>query len=68
MMRASVGDRIVIVRAGITEPVRDGEIVELGHEDGSPPYVVCWSDTDRTSLVFPGPDARIIHYDHAKRN
>lgn len=37
--------------------VRDGVIVETRGAEGSPPYVVRWSDTGETSLVFPGPDS-----------
>ena len=39
--------------------MRDGRVVELRHDDGSPPYVVEWSDTGERTLVFPGPDAHI---------
>lgn len=33
----------------------------LHHDDGTPPYDVRWSDTERISLFFPGPDTRIQH-------
>jgi Domain of unknown function (DUF1876)/Domain of unknown function (DUF1918) len=58
-MRAAVGDRIVIASNSLDRPVRDGRVVELRHPDGSPPYVVEWSGTGQTALVFPGPDARV---------
>ncbi|HEU5161022.1 MAG TPA: DUF1918 domain-containing protein [Streptosporangiaceae bacterium] len=61
-MKASVGDRIIIVRPNLHEPVRDGEIIEVSHADGSPPYLVRWSDDDHPTLIFPGPDARVISY------
>lgn len=60
-MRAVVGDRIVIASNTLDRPVRVGEVVELRHPDGSPPYLVHWTDTDQTALVFPGPDARVEH-------
>lgn len=60
-MRGSVGDRIVVASNRIDHAVRDGRIVEVRHEDGSPPYVVEWSDTGQRATVFPGPDARIEH-------
>jgi Domain of unknown function (DUF1918) len=63
-MNASVGDRIVIVRSGLDEPVRDGEIIEVPRPDGTPPYLVRWSDDGHESLLFPGPDARVVHYEH----
>ncbi|HTY72087.1 MAG TPA: DUF1918 domain-containing protein [Actinomycetes bacterium] len=59
-MKASVGDRIVIASARLDSPVRDGRVVEVRHEDGSPPYVVEWSDTGQTGLFFPGPDAYVV--------
>lgn len=58
-MKASVGDRFVQVSSVVGGAVRDGRVVELRHEDGSPPYVVEWFDTGERTLVFPGPDARI---------
>lgn len=63
-MRADLGDQIVIEspKTGVTR--RDGEIVGLRHEDGTPPYDVRWSDTDEVTLVFPGPDAHIHHLEH----
>ena len=58
-MKASVGDRFVQVSSVVGGTVRDGRVVELRHEDGSPPYVVEWYDTGDRTLVFPGPDARV---------
>ncbi|MFE1404528.1 DUF1918 domain-containing protein [Streptomyces sp. NPDC058770] len=43
---------------------RDGEIIGLHHEDGTPPYDVRWSDTGGVTLVFPGPDAHVRHLEH----
>jgi len=62
-MKASVGDHIVVVSSTIDGPVRDGEIVEVRNADGTPLYVVRWSDTGNTGLLFPGPDARVSHHD-----
>lgn len=61
-MYAVVGDRLVIRSQHLGEPVRDGEILEVQHEDGSPPYRVRWDDTGRESLVYPGPDATVQHF------
>jgi hypothetical protein len=58
-MKAKVGDRIVVASAKLDTPARDGEIVAVAHRDGSPPYLVQWSDSGHRCLVFPGPDARI---------
>lgn len=64
-MFAAVGDRLVVHSTHVDGPVRDGEILEVRHEDGSPPYVVRWSDTGHESLVFPGPDAEVQHFRHS---
>jgi hypothetical protein len=58
-MKASVGDHIIVASPAVDGPVRDGEIVELHNADGSPPYVVRWSDTGHTGLFFPGADAHV---------
>lgn len=56
-MKATTGDRIVTASGVVGGAVRDGVIVETRGAEGSPPYVVRWSDTGETSLVFPGPDS-----------
>jgi Domain of unknown function (DUF1918) len=58
-LHARVGDQLVILSATLDRPVRDGEIIEIRGPDGSPPFLVRWADDDRTTLVFPGPDARV---------
>jgi hypothetical protein len=60
-VRASVGDRIVIASNRLDHPLRDGKIVECRNADGSPPYVVHWSDTGQTCFFFPGPEAQVQH-------
>jgi hypothetical protein len=40
---------------------RDARIIGTPHPDGSPPYLVRWSDDGHEALVFPGPDAVIEH-------
>lgn len=62
-MKASVGDRLVMASSVVDGPVRDGRVVRLRHEDGSPPYLVQWSDTGEETLVFPGPDAHVEHHE-----
>ena len=59
-MRAQVSDWIVIESAKLDGPRRAGQVVELRHPDGSPPYLVHWMDTGETTLTFPGPDARVL--------
>ena len=60
-MKASIGDRIVVVSPQVGGVVRDCIVVELRNPDGSPPYVVRWSDTGQQALYFPGSDGRIQH-------
>ncbi|GKQ37901.1 pyridoxamine 5'-phosphate oxidase family protein [Streptomyces sp. A012304] len=65
-MRAHLGDRLVVESPATGATRRDGEIVGLHHEDGTPPYDVRWSDTDEVTLVFPGADAHIHHVEQAQ--
>jgi hypothetical protein len=62
-MFARSGDRLVIHGHHVGEPDRDAEILEVRHPDGSPPYVVRWSDTGQEGLIFPGADAFVQHFD-----
>lgn len=64
-MTGAVGDRLVVRSQHVDGPVRDGEIIEVKHADGSPPYLVRWSDTGHESLFFPGPDAFVEHLSKA---
>lgn len=63
-MFASVGDRLVVHSRYLDGPVRDGEILGIVHPDGTPPYLVRWSDTGHEGLVYPGPDAEVQHFEH----
>ncbi|MEV6579746.1 DUF1918 domain-containing protein [Streptomyces sp. NPDC051582] len=60
-IHAAVGDQILVGGPMVGKPGRDGEVVALHHDDGTPPYDVRWSDTGRTSVFFPGPDAHVRH-------
>jgi hypothetical protein len=61
-MHGEVGHWIVIRSRVLDTPMRLGQILEVSHPDGSPPYVVRWSDDNRTSVVFPGPDATVVEH------
>jgi hypothetical protein len=51
----------LVVHGRVTDtPERVGEIVEVPHPDGSPPYVVRWLGEDHTCVIFPGPDAGVV--------
>jgi hypothetical protein len=58
-MKAHVGDRLVVEGVHVGEHRRVGVVVELRHEDGSPPYLVHWEDSGQDALFFPGPEARV---------
>ncbi|WP_439657796.1 DUF1918 domain-containing protein [Lentzea sp. HUAS TT2] len=59
-MKAKAGDWLVVEGPVVDHGGRRGQIVSLRHEDGSPPYVVRWLDSDHEALVFPGPDAHVV--------
>jgi hypothetical protein len=59
-MKAEVGDWLVIKGAAVDQPDQRGLITEIHTQDGSPPYVVRWLDTDHMATVFPGPDAVVV--------
>ncbi|MFL6141809.1 MAG: DUF1918 domain-containing protein [Labedaea sp.] len=59
-MRAQTGDWLVVERGDLGREVRRGRVEEVRGADGTPPYLVRWLDSDRTTLVFPGPDAHVL--------
>ncbi len=61
MMKAQVGDWLIVESPTTGAARREGQVVALHHPDGSPPWDVRWTDTDRVSLVYPGPDAHVRH-------
>jgi hypothetical protein len=63
-VHASVGDRLIVHGTHVDDVTRDGEIIEVRGPEGTPPYVVRWSDTGHEAFVFPGPDAVVHHYEH----
>ena len=63
MMRASVGDRIVVRGHKVGEHNRDGEVLEVRGDDGAPPYVVRWASDGHESTFYPGTDAVIERYE-----
>lgn len=67
-MYAHKGDRIVVRSQHVGGHVRDAEVLEVEHEDGSPPYRVRWSDTGHEALFFPGTDAYVEHLGHEGEN
>lgn len=55
-MYAHVGDRLVVDG----EPPREGIIIGVPHDDGSPPYVVKWLAGGHIAMVFPDQFARVV--------
>jgi hypothetical protein len=58
-MRATVGDRILLLSQHENGLDLDGEILEVRGADGGSPYVVRWSDSGNEVLLFPGAEVRI---------
>lgn len=59
VMRAEVGDRLVVEGRTVETPRQEGEVLEVRGEDGSPPYVIRWAD-GHEGLAYPGPDAHVV--------
>lgn len=57
-MQAQVGDWVIVNRDRLGEPPRKGQILQVQHSDGSPPYLH-WLDRELPTLVYPGPDAYV---------
>jgi len=49
-MRAQVGDELVVRGLHVGDQVRKGVIVEVRGGEGSPPYLVRWSDGHESSF------------------
>jgi hypothetical protein len=54
-MKASVGDRLHVHGKIVGAHDKFAEITEVRGADGSPPYLVRFSD-GHESLIYPGPD------------
>lgn len=62
-METAAGDRIVIRGHKVGEHDRDGEILEVRGPDGGPPFLVRWDDDGHESVIYPGTDAIIQHFE-----
>jgi hypothetical protein len=58
-MHAKVGDHLVVEGRTDHDSRREGEVIEVRGEDGTPPYVVRWSD-GHEGLTYPGSDAHVV--------
>jgi hypothetical protein len=59
-MQAVLGDKLVVLGRHVDDEDRTGVIIEIHGENGSPPYLVRWSD-GRESVFFPSADSRVQH-------
>jgi hypothetical protein len=57
-MHAMPGDVLIVESQKVELQQRQATIVEVRSRDGSPPYLVRWSD-GHEGLVYPGPDAHV---------
>ena len=60
-MNAPQGDDLILVASPFDPATRDGEVLEVGGEDGEPPYLVRWAD----GYLCPEPCAVIRVEDEA---
>lgn len=59
-MHANTGDWLIVETSTADRHHLRGRIEEVLSEDGTPPYRVRWTNNDHLSVVFPGPDARVV--------
>lgn len=59
-MHAKPGDWLIIETSTVDRHHLRGHIEEVLSENGEPPYRVRWTSDDHVSVVFPGPDARVV--------
>ena len=53
------GDHLVVEGRTDHDSRREGEVIEVRGADGTPPYVVRWSD-GHEGLTYPGGDAHVV--------
>jgi hypothetical protein len=59
IMKARIGDRVVVEALHLGSERRIGIVTAVGHDDGSPPYRVHWLSDGRTTLFYPGPETHV---------
>lgn len=59
-MHAKPGDWLIVETSTLDRHSIRGRIEEVLSGDGQPPYRVRWTTDDHVSMVFPGPDARVV--------
>lgn len=59
-MNAEVGDEVVVKGRHVADEDRQGTIIEIHGENGTPPYLIRWQD-GHESLFFPSSDTLVEH-------
>jgi CBS domain-containing protein len=59
-LSARPGDLLRITAHHQGDRPRDAEVLEARGPGGGAPFLVRWEDTGRTTLHYPGPDARVV--------
>lgn len=60
-MKAALGDGLTVKGRHQGDEDRHGEVIEVHGEQGSPPYLVRWSD-GHESVFFPSADTLVQHH------
>jgi hypothetical protein len=60
IMHAKAGDWLIVETTTTDRHHLRGRIEEVLSKSGEPPYRVRWTNDDHLSVVFPGPDARVV--------
>ena len=59
-MRAEVGDELVVRGRHVGDADREGVIIEIHGNGGTPPYLVRWED-GHESVFSPSSDTQVEH-------
>lgn len=65
-MEVDVGDQITVYGHRVGDHERHGKILEVRHADGDPSYRIRWEDDGHESILYPGSDVVIKHFEHPK--
>ncbi len=63
-MKAAIGDGLTVKGRHQGDGDRQGAIIEIHGADGSPPYLVRWTD-GHESLFFPSADTVVVAHQQA---
>jgi hypothetical protein len=61
-MKAAIGDELTVKGHHLGDVDRRGEVIEVHGSDGSPPYLVRWTD-GHESVFFPSADTFVEHHE-----